>query len=84
MYRPVQAPMYFKKAIDDATSDWAQHHAKRIIDTKAKVEGIGRLAEWGFACWALVFWLAGSQALLDCGCAASRARGADTAANAAP
>ncbi|GAB4814505.1 hypothetical protein N2152v2_001551 [Parachlorella kessleri] len=31
-----KAPMYFKKAIDDATSDWAQHHAKRIIDTKAK------------------------------------------------
>ena len=29
--------MFFKKAIDDATSEWAQHHAKRYIDTKAKV-----------------------------------------------
>ncbi len=29
--------MYFKKAVDDATSEWAQHHAKRFIDTKAKV-----------------------------------------------
>lgn len=28
--------MFFKKAIDDATSEWAQHHAKRYIDTKAK------------------------------------------------
>ncbi|KAL4428538.1 hypothetical protein ABPG75_002627 [Micractinium tetrahymenae] len=31
-----KAPMYFKKAVDDATSEWAQHHAKRFIDTKAK------------------------------------------------
>jgi hypothetical protein len=31
-----KAPMFFKKAIDDATSEWAQHHAKRYIDTKAK------------------------------------------------
>lgn len=29
--------MYFKKAVDDATSEWAQHHAKRFIDTRAKV-----------------------------------------------
>lgn len=29
--------MVFKKAIDDATSEWAQHHAKRFIDTRAKV-----------------------------------------------
>lgn len=31
-----KAPMYFKKAVDDATSEWAQHHAKRFIDTRAK------------------------------------------------
>lgn len=31
--------MFFKKAVDDATSEWAQHHAKRFIDTKAKVCG---------------------------------------------
>ncbi|PSC69918.1 CWF19 2 [Micractinium conductrix] len=31
-----KAPMYFKKAVDDATSEWATHHAKRFIDTKAK------------------------------------------------
>ncbi|RMZ56280.1 hypothetical protein APUTEX25_002470 [Auxenochlorella protothecoides] len=31
-----RAPMVFKKAIDDATSEWAQHHAKRFIDTRAK------------------------------------------------
>lgn len=28
--------MYFKNAIDDATSEWSQHHAKRLIDTKNK------------------------------------------------
>lgn len=31
-----KAPMYFKKAVDDATSDWAQHAAKRYIDTAVK------------------------------------------------
>jgi hypothetical protein len=31
-----KAPMHFRKAVDDATSDWAQHHAKRFIDTRAK------------------------------------------------
>lgn len=28
--------MYFKKAIDDATSEWSQHASKRIIDTSSK------------------------------------------------
>ena len=28
--------MYFRKAVDDATSEWAQHHAKRFVDTAAK------------------------------------------------
>lgn len=28
-----KAPIYFKKAIDDATADWSQHHAKRCIET---------------------------------------------------
>eukprot|EP00210_Caulerpa_lentillifera_P008695 g8294.t1 len=31
-----KAPMYFKKAIDDATGDWSQHHSKRCIDTGTK------------------------------------------------
>ena len=32
-----KAPLYFKKAIDDAESEWSQHHAKRWISTGAKV-----------------------------------------------
>ena len=32
-----KAPMVFKKSIDDATSEWAQHHATRFIDTSTKV-----------------------------------------------
>lgn len=32
-----KAPLYFKKGIDDAESEWSQHHAKRMIDTRAKV-----------------------------------------------
>ena len=35
-----KAPLYFKKSIDDAASEWAQHHAKRWIDTTAKVTTI--------------------------------------------
>ena len=31
-----KAPLYFKKSIDDAEDEWAQHHAKRWIDTTAK------------------------------------------------
>jgi hypothetical protein len=31
-----KAPMYFRKAVDDATSEWAQHAAKRFIDTSQK------------------------------------------------
>jgi hypothetical protein len=31
-----KAPLYFKKGIDDAESEWSQHHAKRMIDTRAK------------------------------------------------
>lgn len=31
-----KAPIYFKKAVDDAESEWSQHHAKRLIDTRAK------------------------------------------------
>jgi hypothetical protein len=31
-----KAPMYFRKAVEDATSDWAQHAAKGIIDTSVK------------------------------------------------
>ena len=32
-----KAPLYFKKGIDDAESEWSQHHAKRMIDTGGKV-----------------------------------------------
>lgn len=28
--------MYFRKAVEDATSDWSQHAAKHIIDTSVK------------------------------------------------
>ena len=31
-----KAPLYFKKAIDEAESEWSQHHAKRLIETKTK------------------------------------------------
>lgn len=31
-----KAPIYFKKAIEEAESDWSQHHAKRLIETKSK------------------------------------------------
>ena len=31
-----QGAAYFKKAVDDAESEWSQHHAKRWIDTSAK------------------------------------------------
>ncbi|CAI5487037.1 unnamed protein product, partial [Closterium sp. Naga37s-1] len=30
-----QAPLYFKKALDEAESEWSQQHSKRIIDTRA-------------------------------------------------
>lgn len=31
-----RAPMYFRKAIDDATSDWSQHAAKKFIETESR------------------------------------------------
>eukprot|EP00958_Prasinococcus_capsulatus_P014641 scaffold1540_cov359-Prasinococcus_capsulatus_cf.AAC.6 len=31
-----QAPLYFKKAIDEAESEWSQHAAKKLIDTSTK------------------------------------------------
>ena len=40
-----KAPLYFKKGIDDAESEWAQHHAKRWIDTSAKVRSHGAVLE---------------------------------------
>ncbi len=33
----VKAPIFFKKGLDDAESEWSQHHAKRMIETGAKV-----------------------------------------------
>lgn len=31
-----KAPIYFKKAIDDATEEWSQHAAKRCIETESR------------------------------------------------
>ncbi|XP_009616950.1 uncharacterized protein [Nicotiana tomentosiformis] len=31
-----QAPLFFKKAIDEAEDEWSQHNAKKLIDTSAK------------------------------------------------
>ncbi|CAH2046839.1 unnamed protein product, partial [Thlaspi arvense] len=31
-----EGPMYFKKAIDEAESEWSQHNAKKLIDTSVK------------------------------------------------
>lgn len=31
-----RAPLYFKKAMQEAESEWSQHAAKAVIDTKAK------------------------------------------------
>ncbi|KAL2629865.1 hypothetical protein R1flu_014551 [Riccia fluitans] len=30
------APLYFKKAIDEAEDEWSQHNAKKLIDTRDK------------------------------------------------
>lgn len=30
------APLYFKKAIDEAEDEWSQHNAKKLIDTSGK------------------------------------------------
>lgn len=38
-----KAPLYFKKSIDDADDEWSQHHAKRWIDTSAKVSSLDGL-----------------------------------------
>ncbi|XP_022946470.1 CWF19-like protein 2 isoform X1 [Cucurbita moschata] len=31
-----EAPLYFKKAIDEAEEEWSQHNAKKLIDTSVK------------------------------------------------
>ncbi|XP_058755027.1 uncharacterized protein LOC131628175 isoform X2 [Vicia villosa] len=31
-----EAPLYFKKAIDEAEDEWCQHNAKKLIDTSQK------------------------------------------------
>lgn len=31
-----QAPLYYKKAIDEAEDEWSQHNAKKLIDTSVK------------------------------------------------
>ena len=42
-----KAPLYFKKGIDDAESEWSQHHAKRMIDTSGKVRLAANLCPTG-------------------------------------
>ena len=32
-----RAPIVFKKALEEAESEWSQHHAKAVIDTRTKV-----------------------------------------------
>lgn len=34
--RAKQAPLYFKKAIDEAEDEWSQHNSKKLIDTSEK------------------------------------------------
>ena len=45
-----KAPIFFKKAIDDAESEWSQHHAKRLIDTRQKVPCQAVLSLLDFQC----------------------------------
>ena len=45
-----KAPLYFKKGIDDAESEWSQHHAKRMIETGGKV---GRHTHEGLVVYAV-------------------------------
>ena len=33
-----KAPMFFKAEVDSASGEWSQHHAKRMIDTREKVQ----------------------------------------------
>lgn len=33
---PAQSPIYFKKALEESESEWSQHNAKSVIDTRAK------------------------------------------------
>lgn len=44
-----KAPLYFKKSIDDAEDEWSQHHAKRWIDTSAKVRALRQVYDLGYA-----------------------------------
>lgn len=35
-----KAPGFFKKAMQEAESEWSQHHAKAVIETNAKKVGL--------------------------------------------
>ena len=59
-----KAPMYFKAEVDSAAGEWSQHHAKRMIDTREKVQA-APVCLCGFAldtaracCWC---WIALSR-----------------------
>nr|GEV61397.1 hypothetical protein [Tanacetum cinerariifolium] len=57
-----QAPLYFKKAIDEAEEEWSQHNAKKLIDTSEK--GLHRAS--------------GMSTLFQCSGAPDRASGMST------
>uniref|UniRef100_A0A061SMS2 CwfJ-like protein n=1 Tax=Tetraselmis sp. GSL018 TaxID=582737 RepID=A0A061SMS2_9CHLO len=54
------APIYFKQGLDEAESEWSQHHAKRIIDTGKK--GLRGSIPDNFAYFHVEFGLAGGYA----------------------
>jgi len=59
-----KAPLYYKQAIEHAESEWSQHHAKRLIDTKAK--GLRGSVPPGFPYFYVQFgYSAGSLHVID-------------------
>jgi hypothetical protein len=56
------APIYFKQGLDEAESEWSQHHAKRIIDTSK--QGLRGSIPVGFAYFHVEFGLTGAAPLL--------------------
>ncbi|CAH8353228.1 unnamed protein product [Eruca vesicaria subsp. sativa] len=50
-----EIPLYFKKAIDEAESEWSQHNAKKLIDTSVK--GLGNSIPKNFPSFHVEFGL---------------------------
>lgn len=53
------APIFFKQGLDEAESEWSQHHAKRIIDTSSK--GLRGSIPTNFAYFHVEFGLSGAS-----------------------